>query len=137
MFSPHAHSQSDRVLIYVYRPKGERFGYDRAYSLIANGTVVTDLLHEGYFPFEVVPGKLSLAADLKSTAGQQLRVGRLDFALRPEAARMDLETKAGATYFIKFRPEPHTFTFEPRLYLVANDTGEHEIRECKLIVNEK
>ena len=136
-FTPHTVSQSDRALIYVYRPKGERFGYDRAYSLVANGKVVTDLLYEGYYPFEVEPGKLSLAADLKSTAGQQLRVGLLDFALRPDAAKMDIETKAGSTYFIKFRPEAHAFSFEPRLYLVAGDVGEREIRDCKLVVNEK
>jgi hypothetical protein len=136
-FLPHALSQSDRALIYVYRPKGERFGYDRAYSLVANGKVVTDLLYEGYYPFEVEPGKLSLAADLKNTPGQQLRVGLLDFALRPDAAKMDIETKAGSTYFIKFRPEAHTFSFEPRLYFIANDVGEREIRDCKLIVNEK
>jgi hypothetical protein len=136
-FTPHSLSQSDRALIYVYRPKGERFGYDRAYSLIANGEVVTDLLYEGYFPFEVAAGKLSLAADLKNTAGQQLRVGLLDFAVRPEAARMDIETNAGSAYFLRFHPETHTFTFEPRLYLVANDVGEREIRDCKLIVNEK
>jgi hypothetical protein len=136
-FSPHTFSQSDRALIYVYRPKGERFGYDRAYSLVANGKVVTDLLYEGYYPLEVEPGKLSLAADLKNTPGQQLRVGLLDFALRPDAARMDIETKAGSTYFVKFRPEAHTFSFEPRLYFVANDVGEREIRDCRLIVNEK
>ena len=136
-FLPHTLSQSDRALIYVYRPKGERFGYDRAYSLVANGKVVTDLLYEGYYPFEVEPGKLSLAADLKNTAGQQLRVGLLDFALRPDAAKMDIETKAGSTYFIKFRPEAHTFSFEPRLYFIANDVGEREIRDCRLIVNEK
>ena len=136
-FLPHALSQSGKALIYVYRPKGERFGYDRAYSLVANGRIVTDLLHEGYFPFEVEPGKLSLAADLKQTAGQQLRVGLLDFSLRPDAAKMDIETKAGSTYFIMFRPITHTFSFEPRLYLIANDVGEREIRACKLIVNEK
>jgi hypothetical protein len=136
-FLPHTLSQSDRALIYVYRPKGERFGYDRAYSLVANGKIVTDLLYEGYFPFEVEPGKLSLAADLKQTAGQQLRVGLLDFSLRPDAAKMDIETKAGTTYFIMFRPITHTFSFEPRLYLIANDVGEREIRDCKLIVNEK
>lgn len=135
-FVPHTLSQPDRVLIYVYRPKGETFGYDRAYSLVANGQIVTDLLYEGYYPFEVGPGKLSLAADLKNTSAQQLRVGLVDFALRPEAAKMDIETKAGATYFIKFRPEAHTFTFVPRLYLIANDVGESEIRDCKLIVNE-
>jgi hypothetical protein len=136
-FVPRAISQSDRALIYVYRPKGERFGYDRAYSLAANGKVVTDLLYEGYYPFEVEPGKLSLAADLKNTPVQQLRVGLLDFALRPDAAKMEIATKAGSTYFIKFRPEAHTFSFEPRLYSVANDVGEREIRDCKLIVNEK
>lgn len=69
---------------------GESFGYDRAYSLVANGQVVTDLLYEGYFAFEVEPGKVSLAADLKNTSGQQLRVGLLDFALRPDAAKMDI-----------------------------------------------
>jgi len=136
-FLPHTLSQSDKALIYVYRPKGERFGYDRAYSLVANGKIVTDLLHEGYYPLEVEPGKLSLAADLKQTAGQQLRVGLLDFSLRPDAAKMDIETKAGTTYFIMFRPITHTFSFEPRLYLIANDVGEREIRDCKLIVNEK
>lgn len=136
-FLPHTLSHSDRALIYVYRPKGERFGYDRAYSLVANGKIVTDLLYEGYYPFEVEPGKLSLAADLKQTAGQQLRVGLLDFALRPDAAKMNIDTKAGSTYFIKFRPEAHTFSFEPRLYLIANDVGEREIRDCKLVVNEK
>jgi len=136
-FLPHTLSQSGSALIYVYRPKGERFGYDRAYSLVANGKIVTDLLYEGYYPFEVEPGKLSLAADLKKTAGQQLRVGLLDFSLRPDAAKMDIETKAGSTYFIKFHPETHTFSFEPRLYLIANDVGEREIRNCKLIVNEK
>lgn len=136
-FSPHAFSQPDRALIYVYRPKGERFGYDRAYSLVVNGRIVTDLLYEGYFPFEVEPGRLSLAADLKNTTGQQLRVGLLDFHLRPDAARMELETKAASTYFIKFHPETHTFTFEPRLYLIPNDVGEREIRDCKLVVNEK
>ena len=136
-FSPYTLSQSDKALVYVYRPKGERFGYDRAYSLIANGKVVTDLLYEGYFPFEVAPGKLSLAADLKSTTGQQLRVGLLEFALRPEAAKMDIEANAGTTYFIKFRPDAHAFTFEPKLYLIANEVGEREIRDCKLIVNEK
>jgi hypothetical protein len=135
-FSPHTFSQSNRALIYAYRPKGERFGYDRAYSLVANGKIVTDILYEGYYPFEVEPGKLSLAADLKNTVGQQLRVGLLDFSLRPDAAKMDIETKAGSTYFIKFRPETHAFSFEPRLYLVANDVGEREIRDCKLIVNE-
>ena len=136
MFLAHTLSKSDRALIYVYRPKGERIGYDRAYSLAANGKVVTDLLYEGYYPFEVEPGKLSLAADLKETTGQQLRVGLLDFSLRPDAAKMDIETKAGSTYFIKFRPEAHTFSFEPRLYFIANDVGEREIRDCKLIVNE-
>ena len=135
-FVPHTLSQSDRVLIYVYRPTGESFGYDRAYSLVANGQVVTDLLYEGYFPFEVEPGKLSLAADLKNTSGQQLRVGLLDFALRPKAAKMDIETQVGSTYFIKFRPDANAFTFDPRLYLIANDVGEREIRDCKLIVNE-
>jgi hypothetical protein len=136
-FLPHTLSRSDRALIYVYRPKGERFGYDRAYSLVANGKVVTDLLYEGYYPFEAEPGKLSLAADLKNTPGQQLRVGLLDFALRPDAARMDIETRAGSTYFIKFRPEAHTFSFEPRLYFVGNDIGRREIRDCKLIVNDE
>ena len=136
-FLPHALTQSERALIYVYRPKGESFGYDRAYSLVANGKIITDLLYEGYFPFEVDPGKLSLAADLKSTTGQQLRVGLLDFALRPEAARMDIETKAGSTYFIKFHPETNAFSFEPRLYLIASEVGEREIRDCRLILNEK
>ncbi|THJ25564.1 MAG: DUF2846 domain-containing protein [Nitrospira sp. CG24E] len=137
VFVPHMLSQSGSALIYVYRPKGEHFGSDRAYSLVANGKIVTDLLYEGYYPFEVGPGKLSLAADLKKTVGQQLRVGLLDFSLRPDAATMDIETKAGSTYFIKFRPEAHAFSFEPRLYLIANDVGDREIRDCKLIVNEK
>lgn len=136
-FMPHASPQPDSALIYVYRPKGERFGYDRAYALVANGKVVSDLLYEGYFPFEVEPGKLLLAADLKDTAGQKLRVGLLDFFVRPEAARLEIETKAGATYYIKFRPEAHAFSFEPRLYLIANDVGDREIRDCRLIINER
>lgn len=136
-FMPHASPQPASALIYIYRPKGERFGYDRAYALVANGKAVTDLLYEGYFPFEVEPGKLLLAADLKDTAGQKLRVGLLDFFVRPEAATLEIETKAGATYYVKFRPEAHAFSFEPRLYLVTEEIGDREIRECRLIVNER
>jgi hypothetical protein len=136
-FSPRALSRPDRALVYVYRPTGEKFGWDRAYSLLANGAVVTDLLYEGYFPLEVEPGKLSLAADLKKTMGQELRVGLLEYSLRPDAAKLELETKAGDTYFVKFHPEAHAFSFEPRLYLVAAAVGEREISACQLVTNEE
>jgi hypothetical protein len=138
-FSPQALSSPDKALIYIYRPKGESFGWDRAYSLATTNGVVTDLLYQGYYPYEVEPGKLSLVANIKKTLGQELRVSLLEFNLefKKGADEMDIEAEAGHTYYVRFHPETHALYFKPRLYLVSNDVGEREIKDCKLIVNEK
>jgi len=132
-FSPQTVSRPDKALIFFYRPTGESFGYGRVYSLEVNGKIITDLPYGGYYPYETEPGKLLIAADLNKGEKHRIGVGLVDYYLRPDAAKVDIVAEAGHIYYVKFHPETHPMGFVPRLYLVTNDLGEHEIKDCKLI----
>jgi Protein of unknown function (DUF2846) len=138
-FSPHQLSGSDKALVYFYRPSGESFGYDRTYFLAVNGRKVTDLLHGGYFPHEVSPGKLAVLSDINRSLRMMmpLATAAIEAAANPDAARLEMEVEAGKTYYIQMHPETHTFHFTPHLTLVTKDVGEKEIANCKLIVDKQ
>jgi len=123
--------------VYIYRTANEKSGYNRTYTLLANGEKVTDLLHGGYFPLEIEPGRLRLASDVNATIDRVLGLGLVGLAfeeaISPDAAKLAIDVKPGQTYFVKFKPEVHFTHFTPKLSLVDDPVGRSEIRSCSLL----
>jgi hypothetical protein len=82
------------ALVYVYRPYQD---YAEGYNqiLFVNGRPLTRLYNSGYFPVIVPPGDVDLALggyNFMDTASSKYR-----------AYRLQIEVKAGQTYFVKVR----------------------------------
>ena len=56
-------------------------------------------------------------------------------SIRPSAI-LELEAKAGETYFVRFKPIAHAAHSEPTLSFVAEHDALTQIRDCKLIVGQ-
>jgi hypothetical protein len=123
----------DEVLIYVYRPANETWGYDRTYYLFDSKEKLTDLLHGSYFPIWTKPGKVSLLADVNRDFRTWLGGGIPDLATAPDGAVIEIDTEPGETYYVRFHPITHSFSFEPTLTLVSSTIGLSELKDCKLL----
>jgi len=139
-FEQYSLKSNDKALVYVYRPPGESYGYERVYYLLDSNGTVTDLEHGGYFPFEVEPGEISLLADIDK-ATSLLFGGKANLFIDENPiyvnAFLQFEAVAGETYFIRFKPITYSYYFEPTLTLVSANEGMNEISACKLILNEE
>lgn len=137
LYSPYNKQNDGKALVYVYRPLGESFGYDRTYYLMHDGNLISDLKHGGYFSFEVSPGTVYLVSDVNASIRHKLNL--LAYALeagnKKDAALIKFNVKAGNTYFIRFKPITHATYFEPTLKLVSKEESLDEIVKCKLIIN--
>lgn len=120
------------ALVYVYRSKGESFGYNRTYYLHANGKKIADLLHGGYFPYNVQAGKLVLIADV-NTRVQPILFTLLEEAIDPGSARLVMDVEAGKTYFVKFTPTPGAFVFRLKMDRVSMAQGLGDLRSTQLL----
>ena len=127
--SPSEHA----ALVYVYRPQNETFGYDRTYYLSDSKEKLTDLLHGGYFPFLVKPGKVALLADVNRTFRTWLGGGIIDAAIAAKGAVIEFQANAGETYYVRFHPIAHALYFEPTMMLVSKNEGLSQLRSCKLL----
>lgn len=121
------------ALVYVYRPANERWGYDRTYYLFDAKEKLTDLLHGGYFPFSVKPGKVSLFADVNRSFRTWLGGGPIELAVAADGAVLKFDAKAGETYYVRFHPITHAWSFEPTMTLVSKYEGLSQLRSCKLL----
>jgi hypothetical protein len=121
------------ALVYVYRPPNEEWGYDRTYYLFDAKEKLTDLLHGGYFPFVVKPGKVTLLADVNRSFRTWLAGGVIELAAAAEGAVMDFHANAGETYYVRFHPIAHAWHFEPTMTLVSKNEGLSQLRSCKLL----
>ena len=138
IFKPHTSVSNEKALIYVYRPLGESFGYDRTYYLFNGEDLVIDLKHGGYYAFEVDPGKISLISNVNDS----LRNTPNLFAYMLEGpndnpAIAEFEALKSKTYYVRFKPISYFTSFEPTLSIVTESEGLSEIKECKLILKAK
>jgi hypothetical protein len=92
-FSPVAPS-NDRALVYIYRSGDYMFGARDTYFIVDN-KAVAELSLSGYTYFYATPGKHVLEQEWP-----------FDIAITPfiHRARLDVEWKAGETYYYKFAP---------------------------------
>lgn len=123
----------EKALIYVYRPLGESFGYNRTYFLMSNEGKLTDLLHGGYLPYEVTPGKVILYADVNVLFMTALTMTFWELIANPDGAKLELNVEVGRTYYVRFTPKTHFTHFTPHFYLMAQEEAEPELRKCKLL----
>jgi hypothetical protein len=136
-FTPRTPPSADRALVYLYRPAGEKHGYDRTYFLAVNQRKVVDLLHGGYFAYETDPGKLALLSDVNRTARTMMPlIGAVIEAIaNPQAAKLEIDVEPGKIYYVRMHPEASATHFTPTLSLVSPEVGESEIARCKQITN--
>jgi hypothetical protein len=131
-FQPQALSSSEKAIVYIYRPKGERAGWRRTFPLSTTSERLVDLRHGTYFAYEVDPGHLRLVVTTDSIVFP-LAIAvweRLDPA---EAATIDLDIAPGQTYYVRFRRKLGWSA--PVLYLepVEESVARRELTNCKVL----
>lgn len=137
VFTEYLNTPKDKALVYVYRSKGEKFGYNRTYFLYSKhqGSVTT-LLHGGYFPLVTEPGILMLIASLESRGHfnyDPFSIVVEDLIINPDMGRVIMKVEAGETYYVKFFPVTHLAYFQPTLQQVSSEIGGKELRNTKLL----
>jgi hypothetical protein len=133
-FSTPATPQPGKALVYFYRPPTEKHGYNRTYSILANGTNLPVMLHGGFYPVDANPGPMRVLSDTGVT--WEVAVTGVAEGVQQGTARaavLNFEVEAGKVYYVKCHPEEHTWYIKPMLYLVSGSVGESEIKPCKLI----
>ena len=124
----------DKALLYVYRPQTETMGFKRTYYLVADGELIGDLLHGGYIAHQASPGKITMISDVRKT-GWWNRLGIAGIAemvANPNAAKLEIETVGGETYYIRMHPEASFTHFTPTLNEVSASAAEQELSKCSL-----
>ncbi len=104
-------------LVYIYRPS-KLMGGAVKYEVEANKVLVTHLPSGGYYPYFAKPGATEFSAQTESKSA------------------VNIEVKAGETYYIKGTLGIGFFVGRPHLVIVPADEGAKEIAECKLIPEE-
>ena len=59
--------------------------------------------------------------------------GAVELAAAPDGAVVEFDADPGKTYFVRFHPIAHAFTFEPTMTLVSESEGLYELRRCRLL----
>lgn len=132
-FSDYTDISDDKALVYIYR-QAEKWGYDRNYALRANGEPVAILRSGGYIPYIADPGMVRFSATLNfNLAMVMIPAQGVSDTVTDQDDLINLDLERGKTYFLKFHQEVHPLHFTPKMYLVANDVGRQEIRDCKLL----
>ena len=103
----------NRATVYVYRPGAMAPAVSPTVS--ANGVPLVELPAHGYFVYYAAPGELELAEHTEAKTS------------------VTLDVKAGETYYVKGTVGMGFFVGHPHLVLVDKDTGEKEIKDCKLV----
>lgn len=139
-FHDHALKDPEKILVYIYRPEGEKFGWDRTYYLHGRDGKIVDLKHGGYFSFEIDPGEFILAAGVNKTL--RMMVSPIGYAIEAsskeenkETAILKFEAEKGKTYYVRFTPVSHSSWFEPTLTIVTEAQGRPELRKTRRIVS--
>ena len=132
-FRAHPGPSDQEALVYVYRPPTEKWGHDRTYYLFDEKEKLTDLLHGSYCPVLVEPGKTMFLADVNRDFRTWIAGGAVELAAAPDGAVVEFDADPGKTYFVRFHPIAHAFTFEPTMTLVSESEGLYELRRCKLL----
>ena len=113
-FAPEAAAPPGKATIYVYRSPGF-VGAALSPTVSANGVALLDLPAGGYFSYHALPGEVELSAKTEAKTS------------------VTVDAKAGQTYYVKGSIGVGVFVGHPHLVLVANDVGESEIKDCKLV----
>lgn len=113
-----AQAPAGKGLVYIYRP-GKFMGggvvFDVHAGPKADNHPVVELASGGYFPYYAEPGELELWSKTESTSS------------------VTLDVKAGQTAYVRGSIGVGFFVGRPSLEVVDHNTGEREIRECKLL----
>ena len=112
-FAPDSQQPADRADVYVYRTSA--MGAAVAPTVSANKVPLLGLPPGGYFVYRALPGELTLEQHTEATTS------------------VTLDAKAGEAYYVKGSVGMGFFVGHPHLVIVANEDGEREIRQCKLI----
>jgi hypothetical protein len=99
--------------VYVYR--NEAFGAAARMSVLLNGQLVGDTASRSFLYFWVGPGKHQLVSKAENDSA------------------LDLEAKAGATYFVWQEMKMGVFGPRSKLQLVDEATGKAGVAECSLV----
>jgi hypothetical protein len=127
-----------KAIIYVYRPE-QSVGAPLSYSIFANGYFVTKLDNGGYYPFIVVPGRVTLSFTEHSSLTAPAPSHREDvphYWSGGFVATLDVE--AGKTYFVKLwlREKINPFKASADLLLLPvfdDEQALDEIQTCRLM----
>ncbi|TGL52844.1 DUF2846 domain-containing protein [Leptospira meyeri] len=112
-FSPILKTESDKGLVYIYRPKLFT-GSAISFIIKANGNPIIELSNGSYKPFLFNPGEVTLEAE---TLG---------------ATSITMDIKEGEVYFLKGNVLLGPIIGKPFLTLVPNEIGQKEIIDCIL-----
>jgi len=131
-FSPVELTQSDKALVYIYRPAAFEGGAN-TFRIRVNDNHVTDLSNGGYYAYMADPGELSFK--IKKT----FNFFDVNFALglpyaiwEKEKERLKFNVEAGKTYYIKYKADPESFGCNiATLMLVDEKIGSKEIMKCQ------
>lgn len=116
-FQPVEHFGSDRAIVYLYFPIQQ--GYRSRHTILANGTVLTRLDTEGYYPFVTPPGRITFAME-----GW------------PEKRNVTVAVEAGRVYFVRatlIGRGIFTYNAYYQLELVASEEAMREIQGLRLM----
>ncbi|MGE8723363.1 DUF2846 domain-containing protein [Leptospira terpstrae] len=112
-FSPILKTESDKGLVYIYRPN-LLTGSAISFIIKANGNPIIELNNGSYKPFLFNPGEVTFEAE---TLG---------------ATSITMDIKEGEVYFLKGNVLLGPIIGKPFLTLVPNEIGEKEINNCIL-----
>ncbi|PJZ43712.1 DUF2846 domain-containing protein [Leptospira brenneri] len=112
-FSPILNIDSDKGLVYIYRPKLST-GKVISYIITTDGNNLIELSNGSYKPFFFNPGEVTFEAETMGTAS------------------ITMDIKKGEVYFLKGNVVVGPLIGKPFLTLVPNEIGEKEISECIL-----
>lgn len=136
IFAGHKEFSQDKALVYIYRVANESGGYDRTYSLKANGEPITVLKHGGYFPYVVNPSKIEFKAELAPNLvimASPLMAAVESASDNSREVKQTLNVEAGKIYYLQFYPIEHFTYYELRFKVNDKDVGEADLKACKLL----
>lgn len=125
-FTPYLLKDPNKVIVYIYRPYGEDYGWGRRYVVMNSDNDKKIIIkHGGYYPMELNPGKIVFATD-RST----------QLTLNTAKNRILVNLEKGKTYYVRLHTITNAWSFD--IYLANHDEfiGLKELETCRLQTDE-